>query len=63
MTKAMALTVTQKLRLFLARSGQVVEPWSSAPNTPNVPDFPCRSTRVPAFRPTRPSELLRPTQS
>jgi hypothetical protein len=29
MTKAMQLTVTQKLRLFLARSGQVVTPWSS----------------------------------
>jgi hypothetical protein len=29
MTKAMQLTVTQKLRLFLARSGQVVAPWSS----------------------------------
>ena len=29
MTKAMELTVTQKLRLFLARSGQVVAPWSS----------------------------------
>jgi len=29
MTKAMELTVTQKLRLFLARSGQTVAPWSS----------------------------------
>jgi hypothetical protein len=29
MTKAMELTVTQKLRLFLARSGQAVAPWSS----------------------------------
>ena len=29
MTKAMQLTVTQKLRLFLARSGQAVAPWSS----------------------------------
>jgi hypothetical protein len=29
MTKVMALTVTHKLRLFRARSGQVVAPWSS----------------------------------
>jgi hypothetical protein len=29
MTKAMELTVTQKLRLFLVRSGQTVAPWSS----------------------------------
>jgi hypothetical protein len=29
MTKAMDLTVTQKLRIFLARSGQAVAPWSS----------------------------------
>ena len=29
MTKAMELTVTQKLRLFLSRSGQAVAPWSS----------------------------------
>ena len=29
MTTAMELTVTQKLRLFLARSGQAVAPWSS----------------------------------
>jgi len=29
MTNAMELTVTQKLRLFLARSGQAVAPWSS----------------------------------
>ena len=29
MTKAMELTVTQKLRLFLARSGQAPAPWSS----------------------------------
>jgi outer membrane biosynthesis protein TonB len=29
MTKSMELTVTQKLRLFLARSGQPVAPWSS----------------------------------
>jgi len=29
MTRTMELTVTQKLRLFLARSGQAVAPWSS----------------------------------
>jgi hypothetical protein len=29
MTRTMELTVTQKLRLFLARSGQPVAPWSS----------------------------------
>lgn len=29
MTEAMDLTVTQKLRIFLARSGQAVAPWSS----------------------------------
>jgi hypothetical protein len=29
MTKDMELTVTQKLRLFLARAGQTVAPWSS----------------------------------